>query len=71
MTLKRFLDCAYALLVEAYQQIGADLLSAIEKVNESLYKVLPETAPEREENIAARNTAELSKLEAMMREVGR
>lgn len=34
MTLRRFLDCAYTLLVEEYQRIGLDLMTALEKVAE-------------------------------------
>lgn len=32
MNLKQFLDAAYVILVDEYQRIGIDLLSAIEKV---------------------------------------
>ena len=32
MTLRRFIDVAYAILVEEYQRLGVDLLSALEKV---------------------------------------
>lgn len=33
MTLRRFVDVAFAILVEEYQRLGVDLLSAIEKVS--------------------------------------
>ena len=36
MTLKRFLDCGYALLVEAYVRVPQDLVGAVDRVNESL-----------------------------------
>lgn len=36
MSLRRFLDCAYAMLVEEYTRLGTDLLTAIERVDESL-----------------------------------
>lgn len=32
MTLRRFIDVAFAILVAEYQRLGIDLLSAIEKV---------------------------------------
>lgn len=32
MTLRRFIDVAFAILVEEYQRLGVDLLSAIDKV---------------------------------------
>jgi hypothetical protein len=34
MTLRRFIDAAYAILVGEYQRLGMDLLTAIEKVGE-------------------------------------
>ncbi len=33
MTLRRFIDVAYAILVGEYQRLGVDLLSALEKVS--------------------------------------
>lgn len=33
MTLRRFVDVAFAILVEEYQRLGVDLLSAIDKVS--------------------------------------
>ena len=32
MTLRRFVDVGFAILVEEYQRLGVDLLSALEKV---------------------------------------
>ncbi len=32
LTLRRFIDVAFAILVEEYQRLGVDLLSALEKV---------------------------------------
>ncbi len=32
MTLRRFIDVAFAILVQEYTRLGTDLLSAIEKV---------------------------------------
>ena len=34
MSLRRFLNVAYAILVEEYQRLGIDLISALEKVSE-------------------------------------
>ena len=34
MSLRRFLDCAYAILVEEYQRLGIDLLTAVEKLGD-------------------------------------
>jgi hypothetical protein len=36
MTLRRFLDAGYALLVEAWQGVGSQLLESIERADESL-----------------------------------
>lgn len=33
ITLRRFIDVAFAILVEEYQRLGTDLLSAIDKVS--------------------------------------
>jgi hypothetical protein len=33
MTLRRFVDVAFAILVEEYQRLGVDLLTAIDRVN--------------------------------------
>lgn len=34
MTLRRFVDVAFAMLVEEYTRLGIDLLSAVEKVSD-------------------------------------
>jgi hypothetical protein len=34
LSLRRFLDVAYAILVEEYQRLGIDLLTAIEKLGD-------------------------------------
>ncbi len=36
MTLREFLRVGYTVLVEAYRGLGADLLSAVDKANQSL-----------------------------------
>lgn len=68
MTLSRFISCAYAMFVEEYQRVGTDLLTAIEKVNESIgltvakpeAAVATEHVPSSRENDRA--LAELQKL---------
>lgn len=34
MSLRRFLNVAFAILIEEYQRMGVDLISALEKVSE-------------------------------------
>jgi hypothetical protein len=34
MTLRRFIDAGYTILVEEYQRLGIDLVSALEKVSD-------------------------------------
>ena len=58
MTLKHFLDAAYALLVEEYQRLGTDLLSAVEKVGllgsgQAEEKPAPAVAAQNEQSMAA------------------
>ena len=36
MTLRTFLNAAYAVLVAEYQRIGKDILTAVEEVNQSI-----------------------------------
>lgn len=49
MTLRRFIDVAFAILVEEYQRLGVDLLSAIDKVA-ALGGNTEEAEPERIDN---------------------
>jgi hypothetical protein len=63
MTLPRFLDCAYVLLLDEYQRAGQDLLTAVDK--------LSQWAPRRDErekqvDMAAQNTAAMQSFQAMM-----
>jgi hypothetical protein len=48
MTLRRFIDVGFAILVEEYQRLGVDLLSAIDKVSALGGADVPE--PERIDN---------------------
>lgn len=69
MTLSRFISCAYAMFVEEYQRVGTDLLTAIEKVNESigLSVARPEPAVATERVPTAReNERALAELKKMM-----
>ena len=52
MTLRRFVDVAFAILVEEYQRLGVDLLSAIDKVS-ALGGGGSEPEPERIDNAAS------------------
>ena len=66
MTLRRFLDASYTLLVEGYTSVAPhrfDLWSAVEKVEES-WKRDPDV-PERAD-VAAKNDQALAQLQAMM-----
>ena len=49
LTLRRFVDVAFAILVEEYQRLGVDLLSAIDKVG-ALGGDTVEPEPERIDN---------------------
>ena len=71
MTMRHFLACAYAMLVDEYQRIGIDLLSALEKVNNSLglsalsHEQSVEASDEKVPT-AADNTQPLAELQQMM-----
>ena len=54
MTLRRFVDVAFAILVEEYQRLGVDLLSAIDKVG-ALGGGTVEPEPEKIDNKQAVN----------------
>jgi hypothetical protein len=68
MSLRRFLDCAYAALVEQWQGIGRDLLTAVEQVNESLGLGAPGEQPKP---TVTDNDRALKELQAMMAGVKR
>jgi hypothetical protein len=61
MTLRRFIDVAFAILVEEYQRLGVDLLSAIEKVTALGGEGEPEP-----EKVAVDNTRSMDALMTMM-----
>ena len=62
MTLRRFINVAFAILVEEYQRLGIDLLSAIEKVGE----LGGETTESKPENVAVKNEQSMTQLMAML-----
>lgn len=71
LSLRQFLDCAYAILVEEYQRLGIDLLTAIEKLGnfaagfvEESEQTLPEEPSERA--VVAQNQAAMAELEKLM-----
>jgi hypothetical protein len=61
MTLRRFIDVGFAVLVEEYQRLGVDLLSAIEKVGALGGE--PEPTPEK---TAVDNTRSMEQLMGML-----
>ena len=72
MTLRSFLSAAYAVLVDEYQRIGKDILTAVEDVNRSI-GLLPavEGEPLPAGPSAADNDRALAELENLMRGVKR
>lgn len=66
MTLRNFLNCAAAMLVEDFQRFGQDIVSAVEKVN----SLGMETEEAPAEDVAAKNAASLRQLDQMMAGVG-
>ncbi len=61
LTLRRFIDVAFAILVEEYQRLGVDLVSAIDKVS-----ALGGSGEPEPEKVAAGNAASMNKLMGMM-----
>jgi hypothetical protein len=68
MNLRTFLSCGYALLVEAHQAVGADLVTAIERVQESLFGV--DAGPSEHVPSESENDRALTQLSQMMMGVG-
>ena len=64
MSLRLFLAAAYSILVDGYRQFNMDLLTAVEKVNESL-GITPAAVP-AEAPAGSDNTLALRQLETMM-----
>lgn len=63
MTLRRFVDVAFAILVEEYQRLGVDLLSAIEKVGALGGETSAEPPAEK---VAADNAQSMATLMGML-----
>ena len=69
LSLRRYLDCAYALLVEEYQRLGKDLMTATEELKD--YRspapdVPVSTAAKSEADVARQNEESLRELQRMM-----
>ena len=62
MTLRQFLDAAYALLVEEAQRLGIDLISALETHSKWAAQTLLETV----NDTAIQNQRALAELEKLM-----
>jgi len=63
MSLRSFIDVSFTILVEEYQRLGVDLLSAIDKVGR--LGVVPEAEVEAESH-AVDNQQSMQQLMAMM-----
>jgi len=63
LSLRRFVDVGFAVLVQEYQRLGVDLLSAIEKV--AALGVRPVEEQEAVE-VAAQNSQSMEQLQQMM-----
>ncbi len=61
MTLRRFIDTAFAILVEEYTRLGVDLISAIEKV-----AALGSDGEPEPDKVAVENARSMETLMAMM-----
>lgn len=70
MSLRRFLNVAYAILVEEYQRMGSDLVGAMKKLND-LSEPPVAGAPVRSAPaaVAASNAASMELLKGMLQDV--
>jgi hypothetical protein len=68
MSLRRFLNVAYAILIEEYQRVGIDLISAIEKMGElgEVKNKGPERARPKPKAVAASNEVSMNMLQGML-----
>lgn len=67
MTLRQFLDAAYALLVEEYQRLGIGLMDAIDKTVQWRAGGDQEPPPPpSSEEVALQNDAALAQLQTLM-----
>lgn len=66
MSLRRFLNVAYAILVEEYQRLGVDLISALEKVADLGSAKESRTARAVPKAVAASNEASMNLLQGML-----
>ena len=61
ITLRRFIDVAFAILVEEYQRLGTDLLTALERVG-----ALGSDGEVEPDRVAEQNAQSMESLMAMM-----
>lgn len=66
MSLRRFLNVTYAILVEEYQRAGVDLISALEKVSELGESKTEARAQPKPRAVAASNEASMNMLTGML-----
>lgn len=67
MTLRRFLNVAYAILVEEYQRLGIDLVTALEKIEGLAESTPPAEGPRPQpKTVIASNQASMQALQGML-----
>lgn len=67
MSLRRFLNVAYAILIEEYQRLGTDLISAMAKIAELAESTPSPTGPRPvPKAVAASNEASMALLQGML-----
>lgn len=78
LTLRKFLDAGYAILVEEYQRLGIDLLTAVEKLGSFAAgrpdpgdELQTEAPPPPTQGVVAQNQASMAELQKMMAGVAR
>ena len=73
MTVRAFLNTAYAMLVAEYQHLGMDMLSAVAKVDESIGLTTSVAAQPAAAGVptAADNDRALAELQGALKRIGR
>lgn len=67
MSLRRFLNVAFAILVEEYQRMGTDLISALEKVGELGEQKIENAQPRAKPRaVEASNERSMAMLQGLM-----
>jgi hypothetical protein len=67
MTFPRFLDCAFVLLVEDYQRIGLDIMSAFSRLHE---KIQPSEEGVPVQSTVVDNQRSMSELQNLLQATG-